>query len=95
MVFQPAPGVDIEHGLQLLNDLMAYDDQKPVSAMNRPKFFVSEECENTIFALLEYTGAGGKDEAVKDPVDVLRYLAVAGAEYVDAKAPVVTGGGGY
>jgi hypothetical protein len=95
MVFQPAPGVDIEHGLQLLNDLMAYDDQKPVSAMNRPKFFVSEECENIIFALLEYTGAGGKDEAVKDPVDVLRYLAVAGAEYVDAKAPVVTGGGGY
>lgn len=96
MVFQPAPGVDIEHGLQLLNDLMTYDDQKPVSAMNRPKFFVSEECENTIFALLEYTGAGGKDEAVKDPVDVLRYLAVAGAEFIDPKMPVVTGGmGGY
>jgi len=73
----PAPGDDIEDGLQKLIDLMAYDTTKEIDGMNRPHFYVSEDCQNIIQALSEYTGDGGLKEAWKDPIDVLRYAAAA------------------
>ena len=83
MTFIPAPGVDIDSGLQLINNLLSYDDTKPIDSLNAPKLFISDRCTNLIYAMQEYTAKGGKDEATKDPIDCLRYLCVSKCEYFD------------
>jgi hypothetical protein len=97
MVCLPAPGLDIDDGLQALIGKMSWDTTKPADSVNRPHFYVSEECENIIQALSEYTGDGGLKEAWKDPVDVLRYAAIAGIDHVDETRNFATrqGAGGY
>lgn len=95
LVFQLAPGVDIEHGLQLINDRLKWDQSKPVGATNAPRLFVSDRCQNLIFALKNFTAAGGKDEACKDPIDCLRYLLENGVEHIEQASLEVTGVGSY
>jgi len=84
--FIPAPGIDIEDGLQALQTKMAYNKKLPVDSMNRPHFYISDRCQNTIQALQEYTADGGSDEAWKDPVDCLRYAAVSGIRFIDVNS---------
>ena len=93
----PAPGNDIEDGLQKLVDLMDYDQSLPIDYTNRPMLYVSEECENTIAAFGNYTGTGGKDEAWKDPIDCPRYAASYGIDHLEPAmmASSYTGTGGY
>ena len=93
----PAPGIDIEDGIQALISKMSYDTSKPQDSVNRPRFYVTDECMNIINALSEYTGEGGLKEAHKDPVDVLRYAAVTDIDHVDVSKLGVTrtGNGGY
>ena len=86
LAFVPAPGLDIEDGLQALQTKMAYNRKAPMDSVNRPHFYVSDRCQNIITALQEYTSEGGPDEAWKDPVDVIRYAAIDGIRYVDEKA---------
>jgi hypothetical protein len=86
MVFIPAPGLDIEDGLQALQTKMAYNTRQPIDGANHPHFYISERCTNIITALQEYTAEGGLEESHKDPIDVLRYMAIAGVGYVDPKA---------
>jgi len=83
LIFVPAPGLDIEDGLQALQSKMAYTRNKPVDSLNRPHFYVSDRCQNIITALQEYTADGGPDEAWKDPIDVIRYAAIDGIRHVD------------
>jgi len=93
----PAPGLDIDDGLQALISKMSWDTTKPMDSVNRPHFYVSDECENIIRALAEYTGEEGLKEAWKDFIDVLRYAAIADVDHVDSKHVFVTCGsrGGY
>lgn len=93
----PAPGLEIEDGLQSLISKMAWDTSKPMDSVNRPHFYISNECENIIHALAEYTGDGGLKEAWKDPIDVLRYCASADILHVQNKHALATchGNGGY
>ena len=84
-----APGLDIQDGLQALISKMSWDVSRPFDAMNRPHFFISKDCENTIHALSEYTGEGGLKEAWKDPIDVLRYAATADIDFVDPNGFIV------
>jgi len=96
LIFLPAPALDIEDGLQALQTKMAYDRRKRLDATNRPHFYISSECENTISCLQLYTGEGGYEEATKDGVDVLRYAALTGIYYIgDQKPRVITGKRGY
>lgn len=81
--FIPAPGVDIEHGLQLINGLLAYDQSKPIDSQNTPRLFISDRCQNLIAAMQEYTAQGGRTENWKDPIDCMRQLAESNAEYID------------
>jgi hypothetical protein len=76
-------GHEIDQGLQTLNNLMAYDRNRPVDSVNRPRFYVSEKCVNLIQALGEYTNEGGQKEATKDPIDCIRYGAVTGIYHLD------------
>jgi len=86
----PAPGDRIEYGIQKLLDKMAYDMSREIDAANRPFFYITEDCENLIAAMGNYTGDDGKDEAWKDPIDCLRYAACADIDYFPAGASNVT-----
>ena len=83
LVFVPAPGLDIEDGLQAMQTKMAYNKAAPMDSLNRPHFYVSDRCQNIITALQEYTGEAGPDEAHKDPIDVLRYACIDGIRFVE------------
>jgi len=86
----PAPGVDIDDGLQALITKMAWDTTKPLDSVNRPHFYISSDCQNIIQALSEYTGEGGMKEPWKDMIDILRYPAIAGIDHVDESKNLVT-----
>jgi len=83
LIFVPAPGLEIEDGIQAMQSKMAYNRRSSVDAINRPHFYVSDRCQNIITALQEYTGEGGPDEAHKDPIDVIRYASIDGIRHVD------------
>ena len=85
LIFVPAPGLDIEDGLQAMQTKMAYDVRKPIDGLNRPHFYVSDRCQNIIAGLQEYTGEGGPEESWKDVIDVCRYACIDGIRYVDTK----------
>jgi hypothetical protein len=77
MWFTPAAGLRIEEGISIINDWLAWDKDEPLLAIhNEPNLYISETCKNIIYSLREWTGADGDKGATKDPVDVLRYLAV-------------------
>jgi hypothetical protein len=92
--FIPAPGLGIEHGIAAINDKLAYDKTKPVSAMNRPRLLISDRCQQTIYAFKNYAKFG-KDDACKDPIDCVRYLLEARCDFVDEAKDVATGTYGY
>ena len=77
----PAPGGLEDHGLAKLNGLMKWNDSQPVDATNRPSFYVSDQCEQTIDSLLNYTATEGPTEAWKDPIDTLPKWSTAANEH--------------
>lgn len=95
--FEAAPACAIEEGTQLINDWISagWDPQQPLTPLNCPTFYVSEECENVIFALRTWTGQDGEKGASKDPVDCLRGAAKRAIAHYDAQAFESRGGGSY
>jgi phage terminase large subunit-like protein len=81
LYFMPTPGDVLTDGIQKINDLLAYDRNKPVNYMNRPHLYVCEDCVNTIFALQTWTGDDGAHGATKDPIDCLRYAVLADLQH--------------
>jgi hypothetical protein len=57
----------------------------PITSTNQPKLYISENCQNLIFCLKEWTGQDGQKGASKDPIDCLRYLAVMNPEFENDK----------
>lgn len=82
LIFIPAPGLEIDDGLQAMQTKMAYNKKQPIDGINRPHFYISERCQNTITALQEYTATGGPEEAMKDPIDCVRYAAIDGIRFI-------------
>lgn len=76
MYFAPAAGLHIEQGVAIINDLLFYNANEPISPINQPKLYVSEECRNLIYSMREWTNQDGEKGACKDPIDCLRYIAV-------------------
>jgi hypothetical protein len=95
MHFRPAAGIRIEQGVAMINDGFAYDHNLPLNSLNHPKLYVSEDCQNLIYCLREWTGKDGDKGATKDPVDCLRYLMVMDPEYQGRNAMRSWGGGSY
>lgn len=58
----------------LINDLLSWDETKPLSSLNQPRLLVAASCKNMIFALQNWTGQDGKHGACKDFVDLVKYL---------------------
>jgi hypothetical protein len=97
MNIRPASGKDIQHGLSLITDLLAWNhEQDFMPGINAPRLFVSEECRQVIWALSNYTGRGGESGACKEWIDLLRHLAEEAPLHVEP-GPVATRGawGGY
>jgi hypothetical protein len=96
MDFMPAPGYHIDRGVEMINDLLAWNPSEPKCALiNEPRLYVTSNCRNMIWALENWTGADGEKGACKDCVDALRYAATADLGYVDPNMQVSFGGGSY
>lgn len=97
MDFLATSGEQIDEGVDLINNLLAYDPDKPVGPDNEPRLYVSRDCVNVIYALKEWTGADGRKGALKDIVDVLRYAVLADLQYLegDILRPQAHPGGSY
>jgi len=95
MHFIPAAGIRIEQGVSLINDGFAYDYSQELSPLNKPKLYISENCQNLIYCLKEWTGLDGDKGATKDPIDCLRYLMTMNPEYLSDKSLKSQGGGSY
>ena len=82
MDFLPTPGNKIfsqdgDDGVTMINDALSFDTGRPISfPENMAHLFVSEDCENVIWAMENWTGEGGQKGACKDFVDVVRWAAV-------------------
>lgn len=85
---------DVEPGLARINNLLSWDDSKPMTMNNRPKLYVSDRCLNTIDAFMEYTNCH-KEEVWKDFIDLVRYAVTSGLSYAEDGGLEATGGGGY
>lgn len=85
MYFSPAAGISIEQGVAMINDLIAWNQEEPLSPLNQPKLFVTKNCKNLIYCIKEWTGADGDKGSTKDPIDCLRYLVVMQPEFIDLK----------
>jgi hypothetical protein len=95
MFFTPAAGLRLEEGISIINDWFAYDPNQPISAINQPKLYISENCHNLIWCLREWTGLDAEKGASKDPIDALRYLAVMDPQYGGSDSYRAFGGGSY
>jgi len=90
----PAVALDIEAGVQAINNLLAWDSKEEMSYENQPKLMISDECQNVIVSMNEWVVDGDMKNPAKDPCDCIRYLAVGNYQWYDAEAmtPVETGG---
>jgi len=95
MVFEAAPGAKVDEGTTLINDLLDYNQEKPVTVENCPHLYVAASCKNTIYALRTWTGADGEKGATKDPIDCLKCGLKYGLEYVDEQFVMARNGRGF
>ncbi len=95
MYLGQAAGISVANGLTIVMDWLKLNQSEPVTAVNEPNLYVSEECGNLIYSLQEWTGKDGEKGASKDPIDTLRYLAVMEPIHVTELTFAASGGGGY
>lgn len=99
MYVEPAVGggkeMLITEGVNMINEWLEYDDNRPIDAGNEPILYVSERCQNLIACLKIWSGRGGSKGAAKDPIDMLRTAAFMNVEYVPPGELIVTGGMGH
>ena len=84
-----------EIGIQMINEMMDYNFEEPVNAMNRPRWYVLEHCQQSIYAYQEYTGTGTEKCALKDVVDPDRYLMGSIEYWLDSGSLDCISGGSY
>jgi len=94
IIVQPAEALDIETGLQAINNLLAWDREREMDLDNKPKLMFSDECQNLISCMQAYQPGDLKNPS-KDFVDLARYFAVGNFEYFDQEELISTGGGSY
>lgn len=82
--FRAGVNCGIEEAQQWVNDWICggWDPQAEVTPLNCPKWYISDRCVNTIFALKLWTGHDKEKGACKDPIDCLKGLSKTGIEYV-------------
>jgi len=84
-----------EIGIQMLNEMMDYNEEQPVNAMNCPRWYVHEDCQQSIYAYQEYTALGTEKDALKDIIDPDRYLVSSDVSFIDKENLQCISGGSY
>lgn len=84
-----------EVGIQMLNDLMDYDRDAPLTALNCPKWYIVEDLLQTRYCYTEFTGQGTHKDALKDIIDPDRYYVSSDIGYMDDDMMSVRPGGSY
>jgi hypothetical protein len=84
-----------EMGLQMVAELMDYNEDQPVNAMNEPRWYVHEDCKQSIYCYQEYTDDGTSKCALKDVSDIMRYLVASDVSFIDKESLSTLGGGSY
>lgn len=80
---------NLEFGEGQVRRLLTYNTKEPLSAINRPRLYFTEDCPNLIASMTFYCAKtkpnsdgvveeGGREEQYKDGADVVRYVAVSG-----------------
>ena len=101
MFFVPSSGADIDTGITALDGWMKYNPKAEVDEANRPILQIHESCGNLIHSLINWGHKGKQDEALKDFVDLIRYLRMHndgyGPDFVAQNQLTTTrrGNGGY
>ena len=100
MHFVPSDGRREIVGIQALDEWFSYNPNYELDALNKPKCFIHEGCENLIDSLINYNAQGKSDEALKDFFDLIRYLRMANAgdgpiHYTNDDFKQVRATGGY
>jgi hypothetical protein len=93
--FEPSIGVRIEEGVTMINDLLDWDEDEDMTAINCPRLYVHKDCKNMRFALATWTGMDGKHGASKDFIDAARYFCLSGPTFLDADSAILDSGGTY
>ena len=87
MFWEEASNCGIGEGIQLINLALAYDDTRPVTMENCPKFYIVDDLEQLDLALAQYAApptTSGRN-ALKDPIDCVRYAHKDAFGHVDAE----------
>lgn len=89
------PGLE-DDGLELIKADLYVDREKPLDPIrNFPRLFVSDRCQNLIWAMQNYTARDGNKGACRDPIDCLRDLYTSGLEHLTPAMFHTRGGGSY
>lgn len=88
MFWDEASACGFGEGVQLINMALAYDDTKPITMQNCPKLYIVDDCAQIDLALSAYIAPPQTSErnALKDPIDCLRYALKDDFGHVDAVA---------
>lgn len=92
---RPAEGLDVEQGVQAINNLLSWDTSKPMDRDNKPLLMFSDRCQNTIACMQEWRHDNDSKNPAKDFPDCIRYYAVSNDGYVSEEDLMVKGGGSY
>jgi len=95
MWFSLAPGLNVDQGVQQINEALSYNPEEPVTCVNEPVLYVSSACGNLIDCLQNVSSAGGERNKWKDFIDVLRYIVTEDLVHVDTQTHAAVGGGSY
>ena len=95
MPFTPAAKVPVHQRHATINDHLSYDQTAPLTPLNEPRLYISEDCWNLIWCLIEHTGLDGQKGASKDPIDCLGMLLCSDAVFIPEGGLVSVGGGSY
>lgn len=80
MDFTPAPGLREDEGIAAIEALLEYKPGAPVCwPTNLPRLFVRDTCRQVIWALSNFNrmSIGDSKAPMRDPVDLVRYIALA------------------
>ena len=97
MVFRPWPGAKIKQGFTHVNELLDWNQEQELCwPINAPKLYVTEDCQQVIWTMSNFTGLGGERAGGKDFADLVRGMALADLQYYESNEFKSSGGtGGY
>lgn len=80
---------EVDTGIDRVREYLAYNPDRPIDTLNKPRIFINKHCQNTIKSLSRWSRdpkTGDVQEQFKDFCDVIRYL-IMDHPQVDKPAP--------